>query len=179
MEFPLEQLIRSLVIYNETLVAIACKYRAVFPDLPLDAIMQDEALWEEAVRRSTPADDGEVMEQAMLLGGPQSIALALLARPLGVYCEVVKHRPDLQRSEVDHSAIDETLWLFRTLRNSVFHVPRSQTDMHEAMTLLDQHTVSHGDYLNIADGLICFYQGFEIPTGDAAPHGNNSRSKAE
>lgn len=159
----LELLIRSLVLYNESFVATMAKYRTVLPDTPLDQIMRDRALWEEAVRKSTPTEDGELIEQAMLLGGPHTIALALLARPLSVYAEITNSRPELRRSSFDHTDVDETVWLFQTLRSSVFHVPRSQTDMREALTLLQQHAVDQGQFLNIADGLICFYQGIEVP----------------
>ena len=50
----LELLVRSITIFNETHVAIAARYKLVFPDLSFEQIMADEQLFEEAMRQKHP-----------------------------------------------------------------------------------------------------------------------------
>ena len=161
----LELLVRSIVIYNEIHVALVSRFGKVFPDVPFETFARNEDLWQEASRRSIPTEWGADLEQAMVEAAPFRIALGLLTEPLRIYDQVIQQHPELMRREIDNDTLDETLNVFRALRNSIFHVPDGQADVFEADRLVADASTSHGDYLDVAGGLVQFFQGRNVPVG--------------
>ena len=159
----LELLIRSLTIYNETHVALVSRFRAIFPSLPMEAIAQDEELWQEASSRSIPQESGAELDQAVLESMSYRVALGLLAEPLRIYSQLARQNSELVRQEIDVKNLDETLKVFKGLRNTIFHVPDSQADFFEADKFMAFAPISHGSYMDIVAGLVQFFQGFELP----------------
>ena len=103
----LELLIRSLTIYNETHVALVSRFSAIFPSLSIEELVRDNALWEEASRRSIPNGAGVELEQAMLETAPFRVALTLLAEPLRAYGQLTRQQPEHARLEIDSDNLDE------------------------------------------------------------------------
>ena len=160
----LELLVRSITIFNETHVAIAARYKLAFPDLSFEQVIADEELFEEAMRQSIPTDAGAEWERAMLETAPFSIALALLAEPLRIYRDVIRNTPELSRNEIDSDTLDQAEEALRKLRNTIFHVPRGQTDTFDADTELAHAPISHGDFLNLVAAMTYFWQGTDPDT---------------
>ena len=158
----LELLIRSVAVFNETLVALESRFRAVFPELAIEQIAQDEELWQEASRRSMPRKSGAELDEGMVEAAPFRVALGLLAEPLRVYRQLTRQQPELVRQEIDGDKLDETLRVFGGLRNTVFHVPDGQAEFFEADRAMAHAPISHGDYLNMVAGLVQFFQGTEL-----------------
>ena len=155
----LELLVRSIAIFNEMYAALISRFETVLPDVPVETLAHDEKLWMEASRRSTPTKWGADLEQALVEAAPLSIALALLTEPLRIYHQVIRDHPELMRPEINNDTLDETLNVFGLLRNSIFHVPDWQMDVFEANELMAHARTWHGDYMNIAGGLVQFFQG--------------------
>ena len=155
----LELLMRSIAIFNEMYAALISRFETVFPDVPVESLTADEKLWMEASRRSTPTKQGADLEQALVEVAPLSIALGLLTEPLRIYHQVIRGHPELMRAEIKNDTLDETLKVFGLLRNSIFHVPDWQTDVFGANELMAHAQTWHGDYMNVAGGLVQFFQG--------------------
>ena len=161
----LELLVRSVAVFNETLVALESHFRAVFPDLAIEEIAQDEDLWQEASRRSMPGESGAELEEVMVEAAPFRVALGLLVEPLRVYRQLTRQQPELVRQEIDGDKLNEALRVFGGVRNTVFHVPDGQADFFEADRAMAHAPISHGDYLNMVAGLVQFFQGTELRAG--------------
>ena len=85
------------------------------------------------------------------------------AEPLRIYSQLARQNSELVRQEIDVKNLDETLKMFKGLRNTIFHVPDSQGDFFEADKFMAFAPISHGSYMDIVAGLVQFFQGFELP----------------
>ena len=156
----MELLVRSISMCNENYVAIIADYKSKFPDTSVEALFQDEELFQEGMTQVLPSKSYADIEQAMVEASPLTVALALLAGPLHIHNGDGPRRHNSGCDEIDALGSEASLRVLSRLRNTVFHVPHGGADLFRASEDLWRSSLSHGEYLKKVDGLLGFFIGY-------------------